>query len=85
MLSRFFLFILGLETVDHFPIVTAILGIFIELVCKPSDTTVKDKSAAALINEPGFQFALLDSVVNSPQGVADKKQFALKNCKFYFA
>ena len=76
-----------METVDHFPIVTAILGILIKLVCKPGDKTVRERSALVLTKEPGFQFALLDNVVNSKatqsaaSQLSDKKQFVLRNCK----
>lgn len=84
-------YIVGMETVDHFPIVTAILGILISLVCKPTDKAVREQSVTVLTREPGFQFELLDNVINSassqtsssPQ-FADRKQFALRNCEFVF-
>ncbi|XP_067938284.1 E3 ubiquitin-protein ligase RNF123-like [Watersipora subatra] len=77
----------GMETVDHFPIVTAILGILIQLICKPTDQAVREKSLTALAKEPGFQFCLLDNVISSDGSqasgsqFADKKQFILRNYK----
>lgn len=77
----------GMETVDHFPIITAILGILVGLVCKPTDTETKERSVTALVKEPGFQFELLDNVVNSGSELGgasynDRKQFSLRNCEY---
>ena len=78
-----------METVDHFPIITAILGILVGLVCKPTDKDTKERSVTALVKEPGFQFELLDNVVNSGSELGgassynDRKQFSLRNCECY--
>ena len=84
-----FLIQIGMETVDHFPIITAILGILVGLVCKPTDKDTKERSVTALVKEPGFQFELLDNVVNSGSELGgassynDRKQFSLRNCECY--
>lgn len=75
---------------DHFPIITAILGILVGLVVRPTDAAVRERSVTTLAKEPGFQFDLLDNVVNSGSEQAaaslpysDRKQFSLRNCELF--
>lgn len=74
-----------METVDHFPIITAVLGVLVSLVVLPEEVSVSERSAGVLTRDPGFQLHILSNLIASNTATAaaagDKKQFTLRQCE----
>ncbi|KAG8179811.1 hypothetical protein JTE90_025978 [Oedothorax gibbosus] len=70
----------GLETIDHFPILTAVTGILISLIIDGIPKSQK-KAINALLAEPSFQPSSLDFLLGSSQEAQNFKPFSLRDYK----
>ncbi|XP_065316248.1 E3 ubiquitin-protein ligase RNF123-like isoform X2 [Gordionus sp. m RMFG-2023] len=80
----------GLEMVQHFPILSAVAGILIQLIMR-TDVLSRTKTVSTLLNEPGFQLSALEvmlgidekesnsAIINFEVDVLVKRQFCFKN------
>lgn len=72
----------GLDTVDHFPILSSVAGILIELIVR-SNGLSRERAIAALMAEPGFQLNSIEFLLgDSETGAAsDEETFSLSDYK----
>ncbi|XP_054715776.1 E3 ubiquitin-protein ligase RNF123-like isoform X2 [Uloborus diversus] len=70
----------GLETIDHFPILTAVTGILVSLIIDGLPKSQK-KAINALLSEPSFQPSSLDFLLGSTQETPNFKPFSLRDYK----
>ncbi|XP_042904907.1 E3 ubiquitin-protein ligase RNF123 isoform X2 [Parasteatoda tepidariorum] len=70
----------GLETIDHFPILTAVTGILISLIIDGVPKSQK-KAINALLQEPSFQPSSLDFLLGMSQEPLNFKPFSLRDYK----
>ncbi|XP_064632637.1 E3 ubiquitin-protein ligase RNF123-like isoform X2 [Lineus longissimus] len=70
----------GMESVDHFPILTSVVGIMAQLIMKGNPKS-RECATAALLADPGFQISALEFLFGGKSEGAtqlDKKQFNLR-------
>ncbi|GFR15082.1 e3 ubiquitin-protein ligase RNF123 [Trichonephila clavata] len=70
----------GLETIDHFPILTAVTGILVSLIIDGLPKSQK-KAINALLAEPSFQPSSLDFLLGGSQESPNCKPFSLRDYK----
>lgn len=70
----------GLETIDHFPILTAVTGILVSLIIDGLPKSQK-KAINALLSEPSFQPSSLDFLLGSSTDSLNFKPFSLRDYK----
>ncbi|CAL1271520.1 unnamed protein product [Larinioides sclopetarius] len=70
----------GLETIDHFPILTAVTGILVSLIIDGLPKSQK-KAINALLAEPSFQPSSLDFLLGGSQESSNVKPFSLRDYK----
>ncbi|KFM72197.1 E3 ubiquitin-protein ligase RNF123, partial [Stegodyphus mimosarum] len=70
----------GLETIDHFPILTAVTGILVSLIIDGLPKSQK-KAVNALLSEPSFQPSSLDFLLGSSPEAPNFKPFSLRDYK----
>lgn len=70
----------GLETVDHFPIVSAVTGILVSLMMEGPSTS-QDRALSALLSEPSFQPSSLDFLLGggADSNLTSNKPFTLRD------